>query len=197
MKKLIYGVGTNSKGRYKAKRNGKMTKSYTTWFSMLRRVYCPKGHAKWPTYTGCSVDKRWLDFQDFAEWFENHEYSDRGYHLDKDLLIPGNKIYAPSTVCFVPGQLNSLLTDSGASRGQCLQGVCFHKRDNKFTAYMHISGKLKHLGNFDTEQEAYDAYKEAKERHVKNTALKWANAIQWEVFKALMLWELPEYEDLK
>lgn len=197
MQKLFYGVGTNSKGKHKAGVDGKITKSYNAWRNMLQRAYCPKYQAGKPTYIGCSVADKWLEYQEFAEWFENHDYSDYGYQLDKDLLTPGNKIYAPDRCVFVPRQLNTLLTDSGAIRGQYPQGVSFHKRCNKFTASININSKNKGLGYFDTEIEAYNAYKEAKERHVKNTALKWANSIQWEVFKALMLWELPEYKDLK
>lgn len=197
MKKLIYWAGTNSKGKYKATVDGKMTNAYNTWKNMLQRAYCPKGHARRPTYIGCSVAEEWLEYQNFAEWFENHDYSNCGYQLDKDLLLPGNKLYTPDRCVFVPQQLNNLLLDCGAARGQYPRGVNFIKRNNKFVAKMAINGKLKYLGRFDTELEAYNAYKEAKEWHVKNTALKWANAIQWEVFKTLMLWELPEYKELE
>lgn len=196
MKKLILGVATNSGGKYKSTIDSKVTKAHATWKNMLRRAYCPKYHTSQPTYLGCSVSGEWLEYQEFAEWFEAHGYSDRSYQLDKDLLIPGNKIYAPDRCVFVPNQLNTLLNGRGATSGQYPQGVSFDKQRNKFAARVSINDKYKGLGCFETEQEAYNAYKEAKERHVKNTALKWANSIQWEVFKALMLWELPEYKEL-
>lgn len=197
MSKLIFGVGVNSRGKYKSRIDGKATKAHAAWHSMLRRAYCPKSHAKYPTYIGCSVVEEWLEYQNFAEWFEAHEYSDCGYQLDKDLLIPGNKVYGPDRCVFVPRQLNTLLNGQANNRGQYPQGVSFHKGWNKFTARVGINDKYKGLGGFDTVEEAYNAYKEAKERHVKNTALKWANSIQWEVFKTLMLWELPEYKELE
>lgn len=190
MSKLIYGVGTNSKGHYKAKRNGKITKSYSTWKSMLRRAYCQKLHAKQPTYIGCSVDKRWLEYQNFANWFESHDYSDCGYELDKDLLIPTNKVYAPDQCVFVPQQLNKLLTDSGATRGQYPQGACFIERRNKFRATICINGKKRHLGYFDTPQEAHQVYKIYKEAYVKEKALEWQDRIANNVFEALMNWKL-------
>lgn len=190
MSRLIYGVGTNSGGKYKARLKGRITKSYSTWHRMLQRAYCPKGHARQPTYLGCSVTDEWLDYQEFAEWFENHEYSNRGYHLDKDLLIPGNKIYAPDRCVFVPQQLNNLLLGRGAARGQYSQGVSFDKRDSKFIVQININGKPKHLGSFDTEIEAYLAYKEAKEVYVKHMANLWRDDIATNVYNALMNWEL-------
>lgn len=190
MKKLIYGVATNSDGRYKSRIDGKKAKSYTTWGSMLRRAYCPKYHARQPTYLDCSVTDEWLEYQEFAEWFEGHEYSNRGYHLDKDLLLPGNKIYAPDRCIFIPRQLNNLLTDHGAARGQWLQGVSFHKGKSKFVAGIRINGKGKSLGYYNNELEAYQAYKEAKEQYVKDSANHWRDAIADEVYRALMNWEL-------
>lgn len=188
MKKLIYGVGFNSGGKYKTADLG--TKAYNTWYRMLQRAYCSKAHAKYPTYVGCSVADEWLEYQEFAKWFENHDYSDCGYELDKDLLIQGNKIYAPDRCVFVPRQLNGLLTDRGAARGQYLQGVYFHKRDNKFVAQITINGKRKGLGYFDTELEAYFVYKEAKEQYVKRMANLWRDDIAANVYEALINWEL-------
>lgn len=192
MKKLIYGVATNSGGKYKATIDGKIAKPYRTWQNMLKRVYCLKSHATWPTYIGCSVTDEWLEYQNFAEWFEAHEHSNRGYELDKDLLIPGNKIYAPDRCAFVPRQLNSLLNGQANRRGKFLQGVCFHKQHNKFVAQMAIDGKQKGLGLFDTELDAYHAYKKAKEQHVKDMTNHWRDGIADEVYHALMRWELED-----
>lgn len=192
MSRLIYGVATNSGGHYKTEIDGKKAKSYTTWQSMLRRSYCSKYHARQPTYLGCSVSDEWLEYQEFANWFENHEYSDRGYQLDKDLLTPGNKIYAPDRCVFVPQKLNKLLTDHGAARGQYSQGVYFKKGHNKFVARIAIDGKQKHLGHYDNELEAYHVYKEAKEQYVKDSANHWRDAIAANVYEALMLWQLGD-----
>lgn len=194
MSKLIYGVATNSRGKYKATIDGKITKSYSTWHHMLGRVYCPKLHVRQPTCLGCSVTEKWLEYQEFAEWFENHEYSNHGYELDKDLLLPSNKIYAPDRCVFVPSQLNSLLLGSKAMQGQYKQGVGFDKRGNKFVAHIGIGGKKRHLGSFDTEQEAYSAYKKAKEQYVKDSANHWRDDIADEVYHALMRWQLEGAE---
>lgn len=190
--KLTYGVGFNSKGKYKTKINGKYTKAYTTWYSMLGRCYRIKSLESGPTYIGCSVTEEWHDYQVYAEWFNNQAFGDCGYHLDKDILIGGNKIYGPDTCAFIPTQINSLFTDSKAARGKYPVGV--HKLPNgKFVSQVGlISGKRKYLGCFNSALEAYTAYKIAKEANVKAVANLWKGKIDDRVYNKLMKWELPE-----
>jgi hypothetical protein len=50
------------------------------------------------------------------------------------------------------------------------KGYCWNKSANKFNAFIKINRKNKHLGLFNTEQEARNAYLKAKEiYHVINT----------------------------
>ena len=42
-------------------------------------------------------------------------------------------------------------------------GVCWQKNDKKWQANIQINGKLKYLGNFKTEKEAFEAYRCAVE----------------------------------
>lgn len=188
--KLTYRVGRNSKRKHKVGDNSTDTPAYVAWIHMLMRCYCPKYQAKHTSYIGCSVDESWHDFQDFADWFYDHPYSDMDYHLDKDLLYPGNKVYGPDTCCLVPRELNNLLVDNRSRRGKYPQGVSLGKGLVRFRAKIGINGRSTHLGYFDTVSEAYQAYKAAKERYVKSKALEWANRIEWNVFVALMNWSL-------
>ena len=189
-KKLIYGVAYNSKGIHKTRTGKKMSLAYRTWFNMIRRCYSPESKNKDPTYVGCSVSYEWHDFQKFASYFYSHPYSELGYQLDKDLLFPNNKIYSPDTCCFVPQELNSLLTDHRSARGAYPQGVYLHSLSGGFKAQINNNGKREGLGYYNSPEEAHQVYKIAKERHVKNKALEWANRIEWNVFVALMNWTL-------
>jgi hypothetical protein len=45
------------------------------------------------------------------------------------------------------------------------KGYSLNKKINKFQSRIKINGKLKHIGYFDTEQEARNAYLKAKETH--------------------------------
>lgn len=193
MSSLVYGIGFNSRVKYTAKVNGKIRKSYDAWRRMLERCYCPKLHVRRPTYIGCTVAKEWYDYQVFAEWYENHVHRDARYQLDKDLLVPNNRVYSAESCCLIPCELNNILTDSRAARGDLPQGVSLKKESGRYSAIMQVNKKSTHLGYFDTPEEAHQVYKTAKERYVKNKALEWANRIEWDVFVALMNWELkPE-----
>lgn len=189
---LIYGIGYNSKREHKARHEKKSTIAYATWFSMINRCYNPKYHAKYPTYIDCSTAAEWLDFQNFADWFEIHEYSDKNYALDKDLLIRGNRVYSPESACFIPYELNALLNDKAKSRGFLPQGVDMNNITGRYRASLSINSKKKHLGYFDCPNEAHQAYKKAKEAYVKEKALEWKDRIADDVFKALMNWQLIE-----
>ena len=192
MTDLIYGKAYNSRGEYGSRENGNITKAYDTWNSMVTRCYSYKYQSRQPTYIGCTVAEAWLDFQNFAKWFYGHDYSNLGYHLDKDLLIPNNKIYSPETCCFVPSSLNNLLTNRKSKRGAYPQGVCLKKATGRFSARLMVDGKKKNLGYFDCPNEAHQAYKVAKEKYVKEKALEWRDRIAPNVFDALMSWQLTE-----
>ena len=73
-----------------------------------------------------------------------------GLHLDKDILIPGNKIYGPNACMFIPQDINKLLVDREAARGLYPQGVAFNKREKKFRAAIRQYGETVHLGYHPT-----------------------------------------------
>lgn len=104
MSRSVYGVGFIGVGRYSSKVDNKTTKEYQAWTGMLTRCYSHLYQETRPTYKGCVVCEKWLNFQNFAKWHEQH-YID-GCELDKDILGSG-KLYSPSTCKFVTPQENS------------------------------------------------------------------------------------------
>ena len=130
---------------------------YEKWKSMLRRCYSEKYQEKQPTYKGCSVCQEWLTFSNFKAWMEGQDWE--GKHLDKDILLSGNKVYNPQTCVFVDAKVNTFLTECNASRGQYMIGVYWSRDCSKFRAVCWDgSGKHKHLGYFSTELEAHKAW---------------------------------------
>jgi len=156
---LVRGVGLNDSATPTVV-SGKPTKPYVFWRNMLARCYAVNVQKVQPTYKGCSVSKEWHSFKNFEKWFlENYT---EGYDLDKDILFSGNRVYSLNTCVFVPRELNSMLTDSRAARGDCPLGVSFHKRIQKYQARVGEGTGRKHLGYFKTALEGHKAWQLAK-----------------------------------
>lgn len=188
----VYGKGCFGAGDFVSSVNHKLTSEHQAWSSMMDRCYGEKTQMKQPTYLGCSVHPDWLNFQNFAKWYTENEYYGLGYHLDKDILFAGNKEYSSDKCVLVPKAINNLLIDSGASRGEHPIGVSFYTERNKFAAELKIDGKRTVIGYFDCPNEAYQAYKTAKEAYVKAKATEWKDRIDPRVFTALMNWRLEK-----
>ena len=158
---LVYGLGTNDCST-PITLNGVRLKSYDHWKSMLTRCYSSAFHRDRPSYIGCSVAPEWLLFSTFEEWFKVHYV--KGFALDKDLLVPGNRVYSPDTCVFVPPALNGLLEDKAAGRGDYPLGVSLCKQcPSRYRA--QVAGTKSggtYLGLFSTPLEAHQAWQLAK-----------------------------------
>jgi hypothetical protein len=166
-RKPVYGIGTNDADYLtKIERNGKryMCPFYTKWKGMLERGYCPKLHKQQPTYADCSVAEEWHLFSTFKDWMRSQ--NGLGLELDKDILLIGNRIYSPETCCFVTRQINGLLNDHAAARGESPPGVCWDKKASKYRAQIRIHGKKTFIGLFTTVEAAEQAYNAAKKAYI-------------------------------
>lgn len=188
----VYGKGYIGVGAYSTSN----TKIYKMWVRMLERCYDEKYHNKYPTYKDVEVCDEWLNFQNFAGWCESKHHfhlkdaNERSYQLDKDILVKGNKVYSPETCCFIPSEINLLILNNGKCRGKHPVGVYFNRPRKKYIANLNCRKSQKHLGMFRTPEEAFRAYKQAKESYVKEVANKWKGSISSETYQALMKWEV-------
>jgi hypothetical protein len=170
----VYEVGYFGVGLYNSN-----IKAYPIWYNMLSRCYSKKQQTKRPSYKGCTVAEEWHNFQVFAKWYEDNCVED--YHLDKDILIKGNKIYSPETCCFVPQEVNSLFTNS--KRGNLPIGV--RKNNKNFIAQISTKEGRITTSVFTTPEEAFQAYKTTKEAYIKEVADKWKDKIGSRVYQAM------------
>ena len=161
MRKPRYGVGANDASYVTTPTvNGVrlLDPAYRAWAGMLDRAYDPKYHATFPTYSDVTVCKEWYSFRSFrAWWLENYR---EGGHLDKDLLVVGNKEYSTGACIYIPGWLNGFTVDSGASRGELPIGVSIHNQTGMYQSHCSnpIAGKQHHLGLFNTPEAAHQAW---------------------------------------
>ena len=170
---------------------GNRLKEYQVWKGMLERCYSDKFQAKKPTYKGCIVSENFVCYPYFKKWCNNQIGFDQvGWHLDKDILSKGNKVYSEDTCCFVPQEINSLLVRSNATRGKYPLGVSYLTRLGMFEASVSLGGRNKRIGRFYNAQEAFYAYKEVKESYIKEVANKWKDRIDPRAYEALMSWNI-------
>ena len=155
---------------------------------MLVRCYSDSSKKRRPTHEGCEVSDNFKSYEYFYEWCRNQiGFSNKNWHLDKDLLIKGNKVYNEDSCVFIPNDINLLLTKREALRGEYLIGVSWYKRDMAFISRVcKNKGKSEYLGSFKTELEAFEAYKQAKEYFIKEQASNWKDQIDERAYNALM-----------
>ena len=175
MNKLVHGVGVNDLG-YRTrvyeevtKNGGKrilksvfLCKYYTAWGSMLERCYSKKFLERNQSYIGTSVCSEWLYATAFKKWMEQQDW--HGKCLDKDIIVPRNKLYSPKTCAFVLQATNKFVVASDAIRGDYPIGVNLYKRTGKYRAQCGnlSTGKNEHLGYFSTPEEAHEAWRKRK-----------------------------------
>lgn len=158
--KLVCGVGVNNAWYkiYTAKGDKKlMCPYYSKWRGMLERCYSLSYKSKNPTYKNVTACEEWHTFSNFRKWMVLQDWE--GKHLDKDIVCPNNKVYSPETCMFVTRDVNMLLLDRGAAKGQYKRGVYYNKQQSTFFAMCCTQkGKRKYLGRYPTEALAYEAY---------------------------------------
>lgn len=170
-RRLVCGIGINDSTymtSYYLQEKQVRCPFYATWKRMLTRCYSEKALNKNPTYKNCYVCDEWLVFSVFKTWMMLQDWKDK--ELDKDLLSIGNKCYSPDFCIFVNQKINTLFSTSKHSRGIYKLGVCWNKSHQKYQAKITMNSKIKHLGFFDTEQEAHKEYCKIKALYIKEIA---------------------------
>lgn len=186
--KTIFNVGYLGIGTYVAYKNYSMTECYRVWKDMLKRCYSLKEKQKRPTYKGCTVCEEWLNFQVFAEWYDNNYYeiNNEKMCLDKDILHKGNKVYSPETCVFVPQRINTLFVKNDINRGDFPIGVTINSKSTyRATCRNQLINKQIHIGVYSTINDAFKSYKKYKENHIKEMADYYKNNIPKKLYNAM------------
>lgn len=186
----VYGIGCFGDGPYTSSHL-----FYRKWFDMMRRCYDEEWHKTNPTYVDAEVCPEWHNFQNFAAWCEKHfNPAIPDPELDKDLIGRGQKYYSPENCCILPMEINSLITKNEKIRGEYPIGVT--TSDNmpgKFVSRLTDNDSTKTYKFYkicDTVEEAFNLYKQAKEKWIKEQAEKYRDVLEPRAYEALVNWEV-------
>lgn len=171
-------------GDTSVKNNNILKQSYKTWSDMLRRCY-EVINKMYPYYggKGVTVCDEWHCFKNFEKWYNKNYYEIDGKttQLDKDILVKGNKQYSPQACIFVPQRINLLFNKSDKGKGLYPRGI-IKTKSGKYQTRVYSAGFYK---LFDTIEEAFQAYKQAKENQIKKMADEYKDKIPLKLYEAM------------
>lgn len=187
-----FGVGYIGIGKYKSSEKNKLNKCYSVWQDILDRCYSSKFKQRFPAYKDCTLDEEWHNFQNFAEWWTTSCKTEdmKNWHVDKDFLVEGNKVYSSSTCTLLPVEINNILLLNKKKRGELPLGLWKYKDNKRFRAGISVNKKTIHLGIFDTIEDAFEIYKKNKEFLLKESAEKYKGLIDTRVYDKLINYEV-------
>lgn len=181
----VFGQGYFGVGDFIAKKNGVHTPEYEDWHSMLRRCYDNSKYHK--TYVDVEVYEGWKCYQTFANWVTKQiGFNNKGWHLDKDLLVRHNKLYGPETCVYLPPDINGFIKNKRLNDLPLGVDLVNYSGVVMYRAQGREDGANINLGNHLTVTAAFNAYKQHKEALAKKLAQKWKDSIDPRAYEALL-----------
>lgn len=182
----IFGVG--SLGLFSGNKV-KSTLSGQKWYNLLSRCY-RESDSNYSQYgsRGVSVCEEWKLYANFAQWYDNYEYKEDTWVLDKDILQEDNLIYSPETCCLVPQEINNMFK---RDRDNSKNAVFLDKKLDKPGCRKYCSDSIgveKFGGRqyFHTYEEAMENSTQKKKEFIKYRAEKWKDKICPKVYAAML-----------
>lgn len=196
---------------YIYKGNQKAREGYNT---MYQRTHDKEFQKRHPQYADATMYKPWEDDPELCmEYLESILYECNGEQMvvDKDLLVKGNKEYAPNKICWLPWTLNVMLSNSKKHynlRYNCLKneelpyGVRYDESRDKYYAEISMDKALRDevekvrplkLRYRNTPEEAFADYKKHKEAYIIMMADKYIDYLPVNVYDALIDYEVEPY----
>lgn len=204
----VYGIGFFGIGRfiprsYKPKDDQIVVdqKIYRHWVKLLDRVYNleNKHSSSNKTYKGCTIDPDWHNFQNFCEWTLTQKYwNEKDAHLDKDLLVKGNKHYSPSTCCYIPSKINLFISGCKISEKGLPRGVNYIKPRTKgskqgYIARCYFKSDREYLGYYDDKDQASIVYNARKKEVAMSLIAEYTDVISEPASKAFHRYLIDDY----
>lgn len=187
--KYLFDVGYTGTGHSVTTGSGENTRHYGIWAALLTRCYSKR--TVYRTYFDCYVEEYLHNYSNFYNFVDPMEGFHLGYHMDKDLLVRGNKVYSRDTVSYLPHIINVAIQGSKTNRKLDLPAGVFYRKDNgKYRAISGEYGKNVNCGHFDDPMKAFRAYKESKEKYLKELAETYKGTIDSRAYNALISYQV-------
>lgn len=159
------------------------------------------------SYKDAQMSDEWAnDRNTFIQWYQDNYYECDGESMavDKDLLYPGNKLYAKERCVILPQALNSMLANckkhklkKAKASNELPLGVRY---DHRLKTYYGVitpcgSKELLQLSHWDTPDEAFAEYREYKLMEIRKMAEKYKGKVPDKVYQALLKVDVIPYTD--
>ena len=133
----------------------KSNRFYQTWYNMVKRCNNPKS-AVYKHYgaRGITVYEEWLDVRNFVAWCDLTHPNIEGMTLDR---IDNDKGYSPENCTWSDKTTQCINQRVRKDNKSGVVGVRYYGRDGVWTAYISINNARKHIGQFDSIEEAVQA----------------------------------------
>ena len=136
-----HGLGTN--------------KFYDTWHNIIKRCTNPK-NINYKNYggRGITVCVEWLDVGNFVAWAEEIYPNLEGYTLDR---IDNDKGYSPENCTWSDKTTQAINQRMKSNNTSGYIGVRYYIQTNSWVARITVNNILKHIGYYETIEEAVQA----------------------------------------
>lgn len=184
----------------------KTNNAYHIWNGIYRRCYENVKYDSARCYNEATMCEQWLNDKElFAEWYNANYYECDGESMavDKDLLCPGNKEYAPDKCCIIPQTINTALSNCKKhalpswkkTKVNLPLGVRYNEAMKKYYGEIKPYGhdEIIKLSFKDTPEEAFEEYKKFKQADLLILAAKYKNKIPKNVYEAMLKVDVKPY----
>lgn len=182
--------------------------------TMYKRTHDKEFQKYFPQYADATMYKPWENDPKLCmEYLESILYECNGEQMviDKDLLIKGNKEYAPNKICWLPWTLNVMLSNckkhynakyNRLNNSELPYGVRYDSSRDKYYAEITMDKALRDelekvrplkLRYRNTPEEAFADYKKHKEAYIIMMADKYIDYLPVEVYDALIDYEVEPF----
>ena len=91
----------------------------------------------------------------------------------------------------LPSIINCLFVKCSNNENSFL-GVNYNKKYDNYYVRVNVKGKKKHVGVYNTKEEAFIAYKQFKENYIKSVADEYKDKIPKKLYDALYNWKVEK-----